>query len=379
LARILFISTEGYVAGAEKSLLLLLEELVERHDLHVACPGDGPLAERLRCFVSTWHRLRNGGRSHRYSPQWVVYWLTVSFQIALIALRTRPDMIHANNLHAAFASVPASVLSRTKLIWHVRDVAGPRAAYRLVGYFSSHAVAVSRWVRDYIVNNGTSADKVTVAYNGVAVTNRRPRATVHGQISRRSYGSKGAFVFGNVGQFVPWKNQMLFLAAAEKVAHVLPKTRFVLVGDDISGRQESYKRQLQSFVSQRRMSGRVAFRGWHRRESDVYADIDCLVHVAEEEPFGRVIIEAMAAGVPVIAVGRGGPAEIIEQGRTGILVPPNDVDALRAAMEALARNRNLADRLAAAAYGRVFERFSAEETSLQVEKIYIAVLAPRKT
>ncbi|MCY2927558.1 MAG: glycosyltransferase, partial [Planctomycetota bacterium] len=91
----------------------------------------------------------------------------------------------------------------------------------------------------------------------------------------------------------------------------------------------------------------------------IWPRVDCLVHTADTEPFGRVIIESMAAGVPVIAADGGGPSEIIERDVTGILVPPDEEASLAQAMLQMAREPAAAARLALAARRRVMEKFTA--------------------
>ena len=107
----------------------------------------------------------------------------------------------------------------------------------------------------------------------------------------------------------------------------------------------------------------------------IWAEVDCLVHTAEHEPFGRAIIEAMAAGVPVIAVDSCGPSEIIQHGRTGLLVRPGDDVAVAEAMLRIARDRSFADTLVQAARETVYSRFRAEDTARRVAAVYEEVLA----
>jgi len=110
--------------------------------------------------------------------------------------------------------------------------------------------------------------------------------------------------------------------------------------------------------------------GWQKDMEPLWRQADCLVHTANMEPFGRVLIEAMAHSRPVIAYANGGPAEIVDDGRTGLLVPFGDVGALSAAMLKMARENGLAEMMGTAANQRVRERFGADKTAEGVMAVY---------
>ena len=114
--------------------------------------------------------------------------------------------------------------------------------------------------------------------------------------------------------------------------------------------------------------------GWQKDMNPVWRMTDCLVHTARMEPFGRVLIEAMAHGRPVVAFASGGPAEIVDDGQTGFLVPFGNVQELSEAMLRLARNVDLAKKMGRDARQQVHEHFSAEKTAEGVMDVYRKVL-----
>jgi glycosyltransferase involved in cell wall biosynthesis len=173
---------------------------------------------------------------------------------------------------------------------------------------------------------------------------------------------------------VPWKNHIVFLRAAEHTARDLPYARFVFVGDDIFGRDWAYKHSVLRYAESSPIAERVEFWGWQPNMDEVWAKINCLVHTAEREPFGRVIIEAMAHRVPVLAANCSGPSEIIQDYRTGILVPGNNVERLSEAMLHVARDSQFAHRMANAAYNHVLSTFTADKTAEQTQEIYRELL-----
>jgi glycosyltransferase involved in cell wall biosynthesis len=181
--------------------------------------------------------------------------------------------------------------------------------------------------------------------------------------------------FANVGQFVPWKKQTLFIETACRLIQKNSNARFFLVGDDIFGRNHEYKTSLLNKIRNSGTAEKIALLGWQENMNEVWSKIDCLVHTAANEPFGRVIIEAMGHHVPVIAINQCGPGEIIQNGKTGILVNSDNIEELSEAMLKIAGDKNLALQLASAAYRYVASRFSAETTAEHIREIYQQILA----
>jgi glycosyltransferase involved in cell wall biosynthesis len=371
--RILFVNLEGRTAGAEKSLLLLVKHLKTEFILSAACPTDSPLSDALReigidCYVLP-------AVPRRYRSVWsLAYWLRTAWRIVRIALKAKADIIHANSFKAAAASCPAAVLTGKKLIMHARDFSRGGFLFRLCSRHCAKIIAVSRAVKDNLAEQGTQADKVEVVYNGVDDTSaaaRPPNNTTPGG----QHIDNHEFIFAQVGQLAPWKNHTLFLKAAACVAEALPGARFLLVGDDLFGRDSTYRRSLLGQIRNSGIAERVTLTGWQQNMQRVWPRIGCLVHTAEAEPFGRVIIEAMAHKVPVIAADAGGPREIIDGAKTGILVAAGDVEALTEAMLHVAQDRQAAKKLAEAGYQHALSNFTAGKTAAKVAEIYEKVLA----
>ena len=369
--RILLVSTAQHIAGAENSLLLLAEHLRGTHHLRVACPQGSLLEKEV---------LRRGcpciGLSASFpGPVQSLLGRLLAIWRATLAVHNaaeawRPDIIHANSIYSLVACVPAAIVSGAKLIWHARDLAGGWMV-RPCGWFCQRVIAVSHCVAGWLKARGVKDSKIEVIHNGLDSRDEKsPASAAEARASRRG----GPFVFANVGQFVPWKRQLHFLAAAARVRAVGPHAEFWLVGDDLYGCHAAYRRKLSDFVRGHDLSQAVVFRGWIEDLAGLWREVDCLVHTAQREPFGRVVIEAMKAGVPVIAVNSCGPAEILDDGRTGILVAPGDMEALAKAMLRIATDSGLAERLAHAAREDVEQRFGAAQTARRVADVYADVL-----
>jgi glycosyltransferase involved in cell wall biosynthesis len=183
----------------------------------------------------------------------------------------------------------------------------------------------------------------------------------------------GQPLVGIVCRLDPWKGVDDFLAAASEVARADHEAAFAVIGGPIVG-QEAYEDALKNSARELGLGGRVRFSGWRYGPADmpdVHRALDVLVLASREpEPFGLVLLEAMATAKPVIATARGGPLDIVENGRTGDLVPPRDPAALARAIIALLHDPARSARMGANGRDRVLAHYTAEQYVAGVEAIY---------
>ena len=368
---VLLVNAQGKMGGAENSLVLLAKSLRHKYSLAVSCPGDGRLSGCIgslgvRCLPLP-PAVGVGGLSIFWPVDWVVRGVAVS----LVSVLSKCRLIHANSFYAAAFAVLPALLMRKRLIWHARDFIRFGLAVRICSRFSARIIAVSSAVRDHLIFQGVDPAKIEVVYNGVETCECSGGG---GRVSEAA--ETAAVVFGNVGQFVPWKKQSLFLEAAAEVARKMPEARFLLVGDNLFSKHGAgYKRELLAVARKLGVFERVVFLGWQADMAEIWRRMDCLVHTADREPFGRVIIEAMSQRIPVIAVNSAGPSEIIEHNHSGILVRADDSRDLAAAMLTMGCDPDMRRRVGERGYRRVVEDFSADKTGEAVTGIYSRVLA----
>ena len=360
------------MGGAETSLLVAARSLQSRFELAVACPVPSPLAEALGRKTIEFHGLPAPPCQPYTSPRSCGYWVKAVHRLTAIARLVRPDVIHANNLCAGMAALPAAIVMGTRLVMHARDFPRHRWAMRLCGKYCDRVIAVSSSVRDNLVRGGIDPSKIRVIHNAVDTALGRE---CEGRRDTTGSGGQSSCVFANVGQLVPWKNQSLFLDAAARVAERSPQSEFLLVGDDIFGRNRDYRRRILDRARSSPVADRITSVGWQDDMNGVWPAIDCLVHTADREPFGRVVIEAMLHRIPVIAVDACGPSEIIENDRVGILVAPNDVEALASAMLQIAQAPQAAKQIGAAGCNHVLSKFTVAQMTRGLLDVYAEVLA----
>jgi len=175
---------------------------------------------------------------------------------------------------------------------------------------------------------------------------------------------KGDAVVGMVGRLEPIKGAEFFIAAAVAVAEKLKDTKFIVVGEG------SLRRKLIMQVSKANLSQRFIFAGWRNDVANIISIMDVLVLASLNEAVGLVLIEAQGLGVPVIATNVGGVPEVIENGRTGILVSPQNAEELAKAMELLVMNEDKRKEMSQNARRRVKDHYNPEDFVRKISAVY---------
>lgn len=258
----------------------------------------------------------------------------------LRAMGTRVVYTHSAKAHV-YGGL-AGRLTGTPVVAHVHDIVGTSGSSR------ANAALLHTTLRflprAVIANSRTTARSLGRL--------RRPAAVIGCPATVPSTAPPrrgGPFTFGMVGRLTPWKGQDVVLRAfaAARTAGLDPSARLRLVGAPLFGDDDLFGRELRVLAQELGIAGHVDFRGHRSDVGGEMAGCDVVVHASTRpEPFGQVVVEAMAFGRPVIAADAGGPAEVITDGHDGLLVAPGDVDALASAMVRLATDREARGRLA---------------------------------
>jgi glycosyltransferase involved in cell wall biosynthesis len=378
--RVLYANHVGTISGGENSMLALVRHLDRRRFAPLAAVPAGPLAQELQRQGVRVHVLRELrlGRPHSlFAGAWAALRLrawAMSLHRAARALEC--DLVDANSLIAGLGAQLA-VGRRLAVVWHARDLRAPRGAERWLAHRVTRIAAISGCVADHLFRvTGSARERTVLIYNGIEPDGLQPARSAD-QVRRELGLPEDCPLVGTVGQVIPWKRQEVFIEAAARVLARVPRCRFLVVGADLFGEHPDWARQLRSLATTLNISDRVIFTGYREDAISVIASLDVLVHPAEDEPLGRVLLEAMSLGVPCVAAASAGPAEIIQDGVTGLLVTPGDVDGFaREVLDLLARPA-AARRLAQAARARIERDFSAARMARLTEDLYAEALAER--
>ena len=364
MPRVLFVHHSSQAGGAEKSLLDLISCLSKEWATLIACPGGGPLVEQLEAAgghvvpvpITRFKRTACPIQLMRY----FLAWRRGMRALEAIIKDADVDIIHSNSTTAHLYAGAAAAHCRIPSVWHIRDTAIPGLA-RLILPTASACIAVSHFIADRV--GPTARSEPDVIHNGVDLDEFHP-----------AQQPPETPTVAMAGQLVPWKTHRHFLLAAAKIREAVPSAKFLIVGDDLFGDHPGYREELESLAEEAGIAKSLEFTGYRNDLPRLLRSVSVLVHPSRGEPFGRVIVEAMASGVPVVAYEDGGPAEIISHEETGLLLRPGDAAQLASAVIRLLTDPAQAARFGQAGRARAVELFDRRRTALRVAEQYSRLL-----
>jgi glycosyltransferase involved in cell wall biosynthesis len=403
--RVMYLSATGQLGGAEVSLLDILASIRDAQPswpLHLLLAADGPLADRAASlgvstatlpFPPSVARLGESGaiaagRRSRFAAQLALAASPIAAYISRLRRRVHrvdPDVLHTNGLKMHVLAAQARL--SPKLVWHLHDYLGRRGtSARLLQWSRSQCAIV-------IANSASVADDVrrtlkdmdvTVVLNAVDLNRFSPSGDQLNldELAGLSPAPEGAVRIGLLGTFARWKGHTLFLNAVASMATRTP-IRAYIIGDAVYETDGSqYTRDELRRVAERLGIGHsVGFTGHVARPEAALRALDIVAHASTEpEPFGLVIIEAMASERPVVVSLAGGAAEIVTAGVDALGYAPGDVEALAARLTELATDPALRLRIARAGRATAEKRFDRSRLASQLVPIYQSVVdCPRPT
>lgn len=387
--QVLFVDQTGRLGGAE---LMLLDLAIARSaDSEVLLYQDGEFREALEQAGVKVHVLPLGENTAAVDKQ--AGWLRVLrvvpqllenvLQTALLARRF--DVVYANTAKSLIIGGPAAFLAGRKLVFHLHDIisAGHFSAMNRLALvfcanrFADAVIANSEATKAAFVSAGGRVENVCVVPNGFQLTKSRSTEAEQAAL-RTSLGlPTHAWIVLMAGRLTPWKGQHVLLEALREV----PDAHAVLLGEALfTDEDRAYAAQLRETATHPTLAGRVHFAGF-RTDTQPFFDLaDVIVHASViAEPFGRVIVEGMLAGKPVIATRAGGAAEIVTHEETGLLVEPGSAAELASALRRLHENPAFALRLGDQGRETAANAYGLDAVRAKIENVILSFASPAET
>ncbi|MFT5086123.1 MAG: glycosyltransferase involved in cell wall biosynthesis [Candidatus Latescibacterota bacterium] len=363
--KILFVEHQGEIVGGGQFSLLALMQHLQNYTPHCVTGGQGTMTTAVQGIEVEVEVIRMPPlRPNHFGAVLRCLW-----GIGRLAIKLDVVLLHANGSRCMlYAGLVAKVL-RLPVCWHVRINDTDGWWDRLLASLATRIVVVSPAVAQRFSHLAVR-NKLDIVYNGVDV---EIFADGDRAACRAQWGWGTRPVVGMVAQLIPLKRHDIFIAAAALLAERFPEVVFVIVGSEPVPSQ-GYEAQLRSQVAKLGLEENVVFTGFCDDAPGIFAAFDIAVLTSENEAFGRVLIEAMAAKKPVVATEFGGALEIVIPGQTGLLVPIGDARATADAVGALLADSERAAALGAAGCKRARAEFSIEAHVAQIEALYADIL-----
>jgi glycosyltransferase involved in cell wall biosynthesis len=307
--------------------------------------------------------------------------ITTLWKVYRLMRQHKPDIVHTHTAKAGFVGRIAARLAGVPVIVHTFH------GHVFHGYFSPAKTRVFLWLERFtarftdaiITLNDSLRDELADVYH-IARKEKivvlplcldleafSKTARKNGQFRAAWHIPADAPLVGIIGRLVPIKNHALFLQAAAKVRAKMPNARFAIVGDGET------RADVEQSVDQLNLREAVIFTGWQKDLAPIYSDLDVSVISSDNEGTPVSVIEALVAGCAVVATAVGGVPEMLEQGRLGALVPPQDAEKLAAAMIHVLQNPPDVQNGRAA----MLARYGLESVMLQITALYKKLFADK--
>lgn len=371
--RILYVITKANWGGAQRYVYDLAVAAKDAgHEVLVVSGSEGPLTERLAAEGVETRAIAGMKRDIALMEEFR------SFRALLSAMHEfRPDIVHGNSSKAGALAALAGRLARARRIvftahgwaFNERRPAWQKAAIALVHYmtvlFSHKTVCVSRAIRADAAWMPLTKGRLAVIHNGIAPVPLLPRREARERIApdlARMFPD--ALWIGTIAELHPTKGLDTLIAAFSRLVRSHPSAVLVIMGD---GQEWMH---LQKLVQVHDLPGRVALPGFVADAASCLAALDIFALPSRSEALGYALLEAGQAALPAVASRVGGIPEIVEDGTTGRLVPPDDTRALEEALTEIALDARARAHLGAALKERVEEEFSKEAMVRETLRLY---------
>lgn len=369
--RVLFVAHNAALYGASRSLINLIEGL-HTYNIEplVLCPEEGELTDYFKINgisyivrkFDNWIYIKQLG--FLKLPVKIIRTILFGRSVLPSLRKFDPDIIHSNS-SVVFVGAILSWILKKPHIWHIREFG--KLDYNIKFYFgeaglryllnkSSAIIAISKAIDKQILQNIKT--QKYIVYNGVIWEKELTE-------TNRYLDKKKEITFGIIGLLVSGKNQLEAIKAFSIFHSKHPNSKLLIIGDS---NDKKYKSNLLKEVRMLRLDKAILFLGYIANMEEMFSQIDVLLMCSKSEGMGRVTVEALARGIPVIGFDAGATPEIVHDGINGFLYKGNHVD-LERKMDMLYKEPGLYKMFSDMAIGSIKKEFTIEKYAERVYEI----------
>jgi glycosyltransferase involved in cell wall biosynthesis len=378
--RIVYVNHTGHVSGAEQVLLDILRGLDRSlYEPHVLCPAEGRLAEEIKAANVPCRPLPPVNSRFALRPDRILRSVR-HFWKAIVATRRhvkelKPDLVHANTIRSGIAASIATVGTGIPVLWHVHDILPKHMLSTVIRVFAlasrrTQVIAVSHASAREFCGALPFNGRVRTIHNGVDLDRFPAKSGAPSAFRNELSIPDDAFLVCAVGQVCARKGLSELLNAVASIQERAPQMHLAIVGRAVFKHEEGYLNSLLNAAAASRCADRVHFTGELRDVSSVLQGADLLVLNSRQEPFGLVLVEAMASGTPVVATRVGGIPEIVRDSENGWLIEKGDTYGLASKLLELSHNPNLLRQAAENGREATCPQFSFQRFQSNLQRVY---------
>ena len=370
--KVLFVDQSGKLGGAELSLVDVASAFGS--DSSVALFEKGPFLSRLEAAGIDVQLLKNRSIESR-KDQGILQGLKTMMQALpliqeLTNLAKGYDVIYANTQKAFIFGALAGLIANRPVVYHLRDILSSdhfsriniKVAVFMANHLSQIVIANSHATAQAFIQSGGKPDLVKVIYNGFDPEMYQSSPADRARL-RQELHLEDKFVIGQFSRLSPWKGQHVLLDA---LAQCPESVVGVFVGAALFG-EDDYAEKIKQQVADLGLSNRVHFLGFRSDIPQLMGACDVVAHTSTApEPFGRVIIEGMLCGKPVIVANAGGATELVTHRETGWMVEPGDSQQLAKTVIECFENQELRELIACNAHTHACQNFHVDRLKEEI-------------
>lgn len=293
-----------------------------------------------------------------------------ALRLARVMRHARADVVHlGNGIRANYDGILACLLTRTPCVCHVKGFEKYSDRERWIAPRIDAVICMTRAIEEHCRSHRVCGRRTEVIYDALdegAFVPQRSAAVVRSELGIENGGP----CLGVVGNIQEWKGQTVLVEAMARVVAAVPNAHALIVGG-VHRAGAAYHQQLEERIRTLHLERTVSVTGFRTDVADVMNALDVVVHTSvRPEPFGRVILEAMLLGKPVVATAAGGVPELIQDGETGFLTPPGDAERLAERLVALLQSAPLRHAMGERARAWAREQFSLSRHVATMSDMY---------
>lgn len=371
--RVLHIHTRGVVGGSGTNTLFTMENLPkDKYIAELACGSGGPLVDEAKKNNLTLEKV-----PHLINEINPFFDLVAIFELIILMTRKNYDIVHTHNSKAGILGRFAANISRVPIIIHTQHSCVYK--YGTLNYFqkklfyflekisarfTDKIIYISQSLREeFIKSNISTKDNSVTIYSGIDIKNFK--ITVDVARKKQQLGLEtGDFLVGIISRLEAGKGNEFVIESIPRIIKKVHNIKFIFVGEGC------LRPNLESLAVSLGVKDKIKFLGLREDVPELLHIFDIVCLASLYEGMGRVLLEAQAAGTPVVATKIGGIVDIVKDGKTGILVPARDTDALADAIIKLAQDKNLRAKMSEEAQRFVDWRFSSEKMVEDIINLY---------